>query len=78
MMAQLGGVRKKLKVSLEFFGAFPPVRPQIITPISYLICSAPSLHFKYKLSSQTFGIRISIYAWYCRINELNENCLFFE
>ena len=35
-------------------------------------------HFKYKLLSPTFGVYISIYPWYLRIKESNENYFSFS
>ena len=44
LMAQLGRVRKRLKLLLKFFGTCPPVRPPIITATAYLSCLLPSSH----------------------------------
>ena len=48
LMAQLGRVRKRLKVLLKFFGTCPPVRPPIVTATAYLPCSLSSSYFKNK------------------------------
>ena len=36
-----------------------PVRPHFIVGTTYLLCSLPSSHFKYKLLSPTFSVRTS-------------------
>ena len=70
-------MNKSLENLQKLLGICPLVYPPIMTVTAYLPCSLPSSHFKYKLSSPTFGVHISIYAWYPHIKESNENCFPF-
>ena len=72
LMTQFGRVRKSLTVLLKFFAIYQTVCPPVIRTTAYLPLSFsfPFSHFKYKLSSVTFGVHISIDAWCPRTNSL--------
>ena len=70
---QLGSVRNHLKVLIKFFGICLKVFPSINTATALLSYSFSFSGSQYKFSSPAFGVHMSIYAWYFRTNELNEN-----
>ena len=76
-MAQLGRVRKMLKISLMFYGTCPPVLPPVITATAYLLCLLPSSLLNTNCHLQYLRVHISVYAWYSWINESNKNLFSF-
>ena len=79
LTALLGRVRKRLNVLVKFFGTLVLARSPVIIFLEYLLCSLPSLHFKYKTVISNFWcpyLHIR-YVWCSQKNESNKNYFSF-